>query len=186
MRMTVVIAMRRGEHVSALAVSELFKRERATEFTDGDLDRHALLLAYNGRPAQALPIFTALINRPTPHPTYNNRGYALLLMGEFERAILDFDRAIGLDPGHAFAHNNRGLAYLRLGKVANALVDITYSLQLDPDNAYAHRNLGIYYYEQGDWQSALTNLEQAARLGPNTPQLQEYLKLVKAKLAGLT
>ena len=183
MRMTVIVAMKRGEHVSALAVSELFKRERPAEFTAGDLDRHALLLVDNGRPAQALPIFTALLNQLSPYPVYNNRGYALLLLGEYELAIYDFDQAIAIDPSHAFAHNNRGLAYLRLGKVANALVDITYSLQLDPDNAYAHRNLGIYYYEHGDWPSALANLEQSAQLGPNTPDLQEYLKLVKAHLA---
>src|ERR1700730_15420539 len=45
-----------------------------------------------------------------PAKTYLNRGNAELARGEFDRAILDYSRAIELTPQYALAYCNRGNA----------------------------------------------------------------------------
>ncbi len=42
--------------------------------------------------------------------TYSNRGVAQYHKGEYDRATLDFDAALALDPGDAEAYYNRCLA----------------------------------------------------------------------------
>ena len=42
---------------------------------------------------------------------YNNRGGAYYLKGEYDSAIVDFTKAIELNPNYAIAYNNRGVAY---------------------------------------------------------------------------
>ena len=39
-----------------------------------------------------------------------HKGYALLQASQFENAILEFDRTLGIDPNFADAHYNRGIA----------------------------------------------------------------------------
>ena len=53
-------------------------------------------------------------------------------MGKFERAILDFDRAIRLDPQLASAFYNRGLAKQAKGAFAEGEGDIAEASRLDP------------------------------------------------------
>jgi tetratricopeptide (TPR) repeat protein len=42
---------------------------------------------------------------------------------DYDRAILDFDRAIQLQPSLSQAYSNRGNAHLRLGHIGQALAD---------------------------------------------------------------
>jgi len=43
-------------------------------------------------------------------------GYEYNSLGQYERAIQDFDEAIRLNPQNAGAYHNRGVAYGRIGK----------------------------------------------------------------------
>ena len=43
-------------------------------------------------------------------------GYEYNSLGQYERAIQDFDEAIRLNPQNAGAYHNRGIAYGRIGK----------------------------------------------------------------------
>ena len=52
---------------------------------------------------------------------YTNRGVFYGLEGDHERAIMDFDRAVEIDPKLAKAYANRGASYLRKGDVDRAL-----------------------------------------------------------------
>ncbi len=47
---------------------------------------------------------------------YNNRGIAYDDLGEYRRAIEDYDRALRLDPDDALAYNNRGIALDNLSR----------------------------------------------------------------------
>ena len=42
---------------------------------------------------------------------YLNRGWAYSGKGDYDRAIADYNQAMGLHPNYALAYNNRGLAY---------------------------------------------------------------------------
>ena len=67
------------------------------------------------------------ITRTTMDPefaeVYCDRGIALDDQGEYDRAILVFDKAIDLKPDYAEAFAYRGIAYERLGEIKSALAD---------------------------------------------------------------
>ena len=44
-----------------------------------------------------------------------------MLMGEYDRAISDFDKTIEMNPNYAQAYLNRGITYMRKGMLENAL-----------------------------------------------------------------
>ena len=54
---------------------------------------------------------------------YCDRGIALDDKGEYDSAILVFDKAIDLRPDYADAFAHRGIAYERLGEINSALAD---------------------------------------------------------------
>ena len=52
-----------------------------------------------------------------------DRGIALDDRGEYDSAILVFDKAIDLRPDYVEAFTHRGIAYERLGEIKSALAD---------------------------------------------------------------
>jgi len=71
----------------------------------------------------------------------NNRGYAYLLKGEYDRAIEDLNKAIQLKPKFAMAYNNRGIAHFRLQNWEKAIADLSKANQLKPNNVLFKKNL---------------------------------------------
>ena len=57
-----------------------------------------------------------------PWPTVG-RGVAYDELGQYLRAIEDYDKAIKLDPDFGVAYKSRGLAYRKLGQDAKADAD---------------------------------------------------------------
>lgn len=85
-----------------------------------------------------------------------NRGVALKSVGEHDRAIEDYTRALAIVPDDALLYQNRANAYREKGKVAPALADIEKSIALNPDSAGA-------WYVRGALAEALGNDTVARR-----------------------
>ncbi len=92
---------------------------------------------------------------------YNNRGNAYRDLGEFRRAIEDYDQALQLDPGVAAAYSNRGIAYAELGELRRAIEDFDQALRLDPEDAVAYHNRGTAYRALGAYERAVEDWERA-------------------------
>lgn len=183
LRVAVHVLFQAGRYAEALALSTRHHQEFASEITDDDRFGHALLLSRTDQHALALAAYTALLEQPQPYPlAYSNRGYTYNLLGEYERAVVDFDQAIALAASPAYAYSNRGLARLKLGQETAGLADINHGLSLDPANAYAYRNLGIYHFDQADYQLALRYFKQARQHDPLTHQLAEYEQKTRLRL----
>ena len=69
---------------------------------------------------------------------YMNRGVAYHLKGDYDRAIIDFDQAISLDPKYASSYNGRGYAYTRKGEYDRAIADLDQAIRLNPQYAMAY------------------------------------------------
>jgi tetratricopeptide (TPR) repeat protein len=64
-------------------------------------------------------------------------------LGEYDKAIEDYDWGIQQDPNYASAYNNRGFAYAELGQYQLAIQDFDKAIQLDPKNGYVYYSRGV-------------------------------------------
>ena len=68
--------------------------------------------------------------------SYYKRGIAKIYLKEYSSAILDFNKAIELDPYDARVFTNRGVAKQYEGKITDACMDWKKALELGDDNNY--------------------------------------------------
>jgi Flp pilus assembly protein TadD len=66
---------------------------------------------------------------------FNSRGAAYQSKGEVDRAIADYDQAIGLKPDYAQAYENRARAFVSKGDYTRAVADVTKAGELTPKMA---------------------------------------------------
>lgn len=112
----------------------------------------------------------ALLNRlivcyPDSAVDYNNRGLMYFYLGQFLRALQDYDRAIALNDRLDNAYNNRANCHAVQGNFVAALTDYEIALDLNPTNLRALINQGITFRELGIYDLAIGNFEIALILG---------------------
>ena len=96
---------------------------------------------------------------------YSDRGVAWARLGDDERAMADFDRAIEANPYLAEARYNRGVAWRRRGEHGNAVLDFTAAIEVRADYARAYFNRGISHGVLGHGERAAADYERARDLG---------------------
>ena len=97
---------------------------------------------------------------------YYNQGTAYGAKGEHDRAILDYDKAIQIDPRFALAYYNRGVAYEAKGKYDRAILDYDRAIQIDPRFALAYCSRGNVYLEKGEYDRAILDYDRAIQIDP--------------------
>ena len=102
---------------------------------------------------------------------YGSRGYAYYAKGEFDRAIVDCNKAIELKPNFAEAYNNRGLVYLAEGELELAINDMDKAIESNPDYAEAYYNRGVVWSRLQQWENARLDLTVANIIGKNSINL---------------
>jgi tetratricopeptide (TPR) repeat protein len=120
---------------------------------------------------------------------YNNRGVVFGELGDFDRAILDYQRALELKPGDPktvrnlrIAHTRRGLAAARIGEVDRALADLSRAIELEPGHPTAYVRRAELRLERGDVQAAIDDLEAAVGIAPDNKEARTQLERVHAAL----
>ena len=93
-------------------------------------------------------------------------------VGNYDKAIAAYTRAIELDPKLAQAYNNRAYAYMSQQQYALALSDLNRALVLRPDYVNALMNRGdIYnYYYAIDYERAVRDYDRVLAIDPEAPQ----------------
>lgn len=120
---------------------------------------------------------TEMIEKNPQDPfTYFGRGTLYFLVKDFEKAVTDFNMAIGLQPTSMF-YTNRGLVYFYMGKDTAALADLTTAIALDSTDAWAFYNRGLVYHRMDDYKSSLKDYLHAIELGREDPEIY-YAKAV--------
>lgn len=86
---------------------------------------------------------------------------------DYDCKIVNFTKAIELDPAMTEAYLNRGSAYRKKGKDDLALADLNKAIELKPDFALAYNSRGILYGETRKFDLALADFNKAIQLRPS-------------------
>jgi tetratricopeptide (TPR) repeat protein len=105
---------------------------------------------------------------PQSAEAYYKRGFVYQKMGQRERAIDDFDKAIHIDPQFVRAYSNRAFAYLNNNQYDLAIADCTKAINLDPNDAVARLNRGVAYRLQDNKAEAKADFEKVIKTSLTT------------------
>ena len=145
---------------------------RAEEWNDCERQR-------NNDLDRIIAFCTKLIETPGIDPlhlgrAFSRRGYGYDGLGQYQRAIRDYDEAIRIllsfqDPDalryRAIAYNNRAEAYLVLGKPSQGLPDADKAVQLAPREPHFYSTRGRINQSLGDQPGAIRDHDAALARG---------------------
>lgn len=109
--------------------------------------------------------------------SYYNRGTAYYENGEYDQAILCFDKAIKINTRFAEAYCNRGTAYKNKGEYDRAISDYNKALEINPSFAVAYCNRAVVFHSQGKFDKAWEDVHKAQSLEYRVPQ--EFLEALR-------
>jgi tetratricopeptide (TPR) repeat protein len=113
---------------------------------------------------------------------YDNRGLSLAAMGEYDKAIADYDQALRLAPKPNF-FTNRGDSHHLKGELGAALSDYEAALKLDPNFAQTYNNRAVLYKKMGERRKALADYETALKLDPGNDNAAAGRRTMIAEIA---
>ncbi len=105
------------------------------------------------------------IDPVTRSTAYATRALGLSIIGRYEDAIRDYDKALKIIPNYAVALNNRAWALFKLGRIDEAEPDVENSLRLDPTSPHAYDTRAHVRQWKGRKSAALKDYHRAMRLG---------------------
>ena len=174
--------------------TEVIKRNRFD--VQHYVSRRVALLALNQTAAAAadaerinwltgLNTMNSRVNQDRGNPTvYINRGRYFEKAGEQEHAIVDYTRALQLNPGSNDALVRRAAALNVIGRYDQAIADCDSALRL-ADSPTAHSVRGDAWMKKGDIDQAIADFELAERFDSSVAQAY-LLRAEKMEKAGDT
>lgn len=91
-------------------------------------------------------------------------GEALVAKGRIDDAIMEYRRAIELNPELAGAHINLGLILADQGQHDEAIAEYHKAISIQPNLANAHYNLGLALAAKGRRSEAIAEFREAIRI----------------------
>lgn len=113
---------------------------------------------------------------------YNDSGLKKMQLKEYSSAIVDFNKAIKLNPKSSNLYSNRGLAKFKLKDFNGAIQDFDKSIQFEPNESIFYVYKGNCKMEIGNYESAIKDYNFALELEPNNAKTYNYRGFSKAML----
>ncbi|MBU1125836.1 MAG: tetratricopeptide repeat protein [Candidatus Omnitrophica bacterium] len=113
---------------------------------------------------------------------YYNVGYAMVMKGNMEGAVAQFQRALSINPDFLFAYNNLGCCYWSLGRYSEAIKMFQEAVSLDRSYVHGHFNLGIVYFYQNQLEDSYEEFKKVAAIDPEYENVDTYLQRISESL----
>jgi predicted O-linked N-acetylglucosamine transferase (SPINDLY family) len=127
--------------------------------------QQAAIALQGGDLERAIHLYSAVIERKRDHAeAYYKRANARNGLGRWEAAMVDYDRAIALNPKYANAFCNRGAVLERLARWDEALTSYERALTLNSEDFLAYYNRGSVLKQLKRFDDALASYERAIAL----------------------
>jgi hypothetical protein len=111
---------------------------------------------------------------------HDDAALLYLEIGQPDRAILHFQRALALKGGSAAAHYNLGTAFAIAHQFDEAVTEFQTAIRLDPGYANPHTNLGNVWLAQQKYDEAIREFTEVVRLQPDSAAAKSNLAAAKA------
>ena len=114
-----------------------------------------------------IKVYTACIKEyPEKEYLYNNRGNIYKMLKQYDKALVDYEKAISINPKYLSPYSGKMSIYLMTTKFEDALAISGEILKLEPklDNIYYQR--GMIYSVKNDYDKALENYNLAIKYEP--------------------
>jgi tetratricopeptide (TPR) repeat protein len=98
---------------------------------------------------------------------YQARGVAFGNYGQFDLALLDFDKAVQLNPNNVEILYDRAVTLERKGTLDDAILDLDKVLQLQPDYKQAVYERAVCRLKKGEYQRAIVDFDRAIEKSPD-------------------
>jgi tetratricopeptide (TPR) repeat protein len=116
-----------------------------------------------------ITLFEQTLKVTTANPSANFAlGTGLEKTGEVERAVLQYQAAVAIDPTYKKAHYNLGQLFKQQQQWSAAANHYRAVFQSDPNDVPSHLNLASVLSAQGLTREALSHYDEALRLDPNS------------------
>ncbi|CAK56678.1 unnamed protein product (macronuclear) [Paramecium tetraurelia] len=99
-----------------------------------------------------------------------NNGLVYSKQGKFEKAIIEYNKAIEESPQYAAAYQNRANAYQGLMNFDEALGDYCMAIRINPQYSAAYFNRGLLFGKQGKFEEAIMDYTQYIKMVPDNAQ----------------
>jgi len=97
---------------------------------------------------------------------FHHRGVGFLLKQDFDRAIVEFNEALKIDPTYKRSLNSRGNAWKGKGELELALADYNEAIRVDPAFSFPYNGRASVWYNKGEWDRAIADYSEVIRLDP--------------------
>ena len=146
-------------------------------------------------------IITASTPQPTPSPTpiptpiptptppapdfafYQKRASTHLFNKEYDLAVVEYNKAIELNPKDASTYLNRGFVLLNQKNYDLAVVDYDKAIELSPNESMIYFNRGDLHEKMGNPQKAIVDFQKAFELDANNEPAKTNLQRLQAEQA---
>jgi hypothetical protein len=115
-------------------------------------------------------------------PLPSNRGIAFYRKGDNDRALVEYNKALRLDPNDADVYNNRGVSLGEKGDLDRAIADYSEAIRLNPKFLLALTNRAFTYEKKGAVPEALTDFRSALDMDPSRHELSQDIRRLEQNL----
>ncbi len=120
--------------------------------------------------------------KPPDYTFYQNRANSSFVMGEYEAAITDYNKAIELNSKEPTIYFSRALAHFNNKSFNLAIADFDKVVELDPKEAMAYFKRGAALEKVGNFEKALGDYQKTVELDTDNDPAKAAVQRLQAVL----